>query len=101
MVRIPASDEIVKNVLCQEKSTFQEFLYIGRFWPWERKQIGQDFFGIWQHPRERTKVLVGYDGLLTGTVAVATEEKEALSIPFTVLFRLCPEKQFRLDPMPV
>ena len=51
--------------------------------------------------RVRPRVSVGYDGSLTRAVEVATEEKEALSIPFRVLSRLCPEKQFRLDPMPV
>ena len=51
LVRIPTTNEIVKNVLCQGKSAFQEFLYIGRFWPWERKQIGQNFWTFGNSPR--------------------------------------------------
>ena len=35
------------------KIGFQEFLYIGRFWPLERKQIGQDFFCICQYHHVR------------------------------------------------
>ena len=45
MVEIPAIDEIVKNVLCQGKLAFQEFLYIDRFWPWERS----GFLDVCQH----------------------------------------------------
>ena len=43
MVGIPTSDKITKNAFCQEKMGSQEFYLCRRFWPWERKQIGQDF----------------------------------------------------------
>ncbi|MBW1861367.1 MAG: hypothetical protein JRJ02_03215 [Deltaproteobacteria bacterium] len=34
LVGLPTTiHEMIKSRLCQEKSAFQEFIYIGRFWP--------------------------------------------------------------------